>query len=124
MGCMRLRPTRSFVVEPPLPDRLRPLLDLATNLFWTWNTDARAVFARIDPHRWEACGHNPVQLLQETTVQEFSRLEQDDTFCSHMDSARAALAAYLEESPALSIAGLRDAEVVAYFSLEFALTES
>ena len=51
-------------VEPILPAPLEPLRTIANNLYWTWNTDARALFERIDRERWEASGHNPIKLLQ------------------------------------------------------------
>ena len=49
MIAMRLRASHTLVVEPVLPGPLEPLLAIANNLYWTWNTDARALFERIDP---------------------------------------------------------------------------
>jgi hypothetical protein len=36
-----------FHVLPSLPTELAPLLDLARNLWWTWNPEARALFERL-----------------------------------------------------------------------------
>jgi glycogen phosphorylase len=50
-----------------VPRRLERLPELAHNLFWTWQVEARELFKRLDPELWEATHHNPVRLLRETT---------------------------------------------------------
>jgi len=52
-----------YQVLPYIPPPLEPLLKLAKNLWWSWNQEARAVFARIDPVVYERVGHNPMALL-------------------------------------------------------------
>src|SRR5216684_2230543 len=42
------RPIRTFTVLPHLPERLQALQKLAYNLWWCWNHEAVALFARID----------------------------------------------------------------------------
>ena len=37
---------------------------LATNLWWSWSTDARQVFRRIDEPLWHLTKHNPLELLR------------------------------------------------------------
>ena len=39
---------------PPLPDRLSRLAELAIDLWWSWNNDARAVFRTLDYQLWRA----------------------------------------------------------------------
>ena len=51
-----------------LPTSLRPLAALAYNLAWSWMPGGAEVFAAIDQHRWDRCGHNPVRLLSEAPV--------------------------------------------------------
>ena len=51
-----------------LPTSLRPLAALAYNLAWSWMPGGAGVFAAIDQHRWDRCGHNPVRLLSEAPV--------------------------------------------------------
>ena len=50
---------------PPLPEALSELPDLAMNLAWSWNRDARRLFELIDPTLWSLGLHDPVQLLQD-----------------------------------------------------------
>ncbi len=121
---MRLRASRAFVVEPVLPEALRGLEPLAANLYWTWNTDAAALFARIDPALWESTRHNPVAMLQRTATTAWETLAADEGFVAHLDRVTAAFEAYLARDPLLVVEGASEPAPIAYFSLEFALTES
>lgn len=121
---MRLRATRTLFVEPAIPTPLAALKKLAANLYWTWNTDAAALFERIDRDRWEETGHNPVALLQAVAPETFHRLAEDDGFIAHMERVSSAFDAYLGRAPQLELPGVSASSPVAYFSLEFALTES
>ncbi|HMO96407.1 MAG TPA: DUF3417 domain-containing protein, partial [Tepidiformaceae bacterium] len=75
---MRLRATKPLLVEPALPARLENLRNLSRNLYWTWNTDAAALFERIDRDAWQESGHNPVVLLQRTPRETWDQLASDD----------------------------------------------
>ena len=112
------------MVEPALPKPLSALATIAENLFWTWNTDARALFERIDPAAWEASEHNPVRVLQETPAARLEELARDDSFLEHLARVSEALDSYLSRPPAVTVPGTSKEDVIAYFSLEFALTES
>ena len=121
---MRLRASRTLIVEPPLPEPLAPLRDLVANLYWTWNTDAASLFERLDRELWQETGHNPVALLQRIPAATLSRFAVDDGYLSHLQRVLSAFHAYLSRPPLCVIDGLSATEPVAYFSLEFALTES
>jgi starch phosphorylase len=47
-----------------LPDRIKRLDELAYDLWWSWNTDARRVFRSLDYPLWRLTAHNPVRMLQ------------------------------------------------------------
>ena len=81
---MRLRASRTLIVEPPLPEPLAPLRDLVANLYWTWNTDAASLFERLDRELWQETGHNPVALLQQIPAATLSRFAVDDGYLSHL----------------------------------------
>jgi starch phosphorylase len=122
---MQLRTARTFTVQPNLPPELEPLRALAANLFWTWNTDTASLFERLSPERWRATGHNPVRMLYLTPYEELARLAHDEGFLGHLHRASDALARYLSRPPQVLIPGTdSDRAVIAYFSFEFALTES
>jgi starch phosphorylase len=121
---MRLRATHTVVLEPVLPQELSPLRDLAYNLFWTWHTDAVGLFERIDREAWHELGHNPVRLLQVVPPQTWARLVVDEGFRAHLKRVRQAFADYMDRPGLVTVEGTSERDVVAYFSLEFALTES
>jgi glycogen phosphorylase len=121
---MPVRATRTFHVEPALPPALEPLRSIALNLWWTWNTDATELFRHIDSARWEETGHNPVRLLQTLPSSELERLAGDDDFLGRLETVRDAFETYMSRPPQITVEGTNGEEVIAYFSLEFALTES
>jgi len=121
---MPVRATRIFHVEPALPAPLEPLRDIVMNLWWTWNTDAVELFSRIDDARWESTSHNPVRLLQTLPREDLERLANDQEFLAHLSRVSDAFRSYMARPPITTIEGTDERAVIAYFSLEFALTES
>lgn len=121
---MRLTARRTLAVEPSLPPALEPLKRLARNLYWTWNTDAAALFERLDPILWAETAHNPVRMLQRVAPERLGELAEDPGFTGHLGQVMNALDTYLSRAPQVEIGASATDEVVAYFSLEFAFAES
>ncbi|MEO6396983.1 MAG: alpha-glucan family phosphorylase, partial [Tepidiformaceae bacterium] len=121
---MRLRASRTMHVEIVLPESLKALRRLAYNLYWTWNTDAAALFQRIDPESWEKTGHNPVRVLQLASSAALEDLASDPGFRLHLERVDTAFGEYMGRARATDFAGENASDTIAYFSLEFALTES
>ncbi len=48
---------------PHLPDRIGGLSDLAYNLWWSWQPDARNLFRDLGLYSWRESGHNPIRML-------------------------------------------------------------
>ncbi|MBD3161370.1 MAG: alpha-glucan family phosphorylase [Candidatus Eisenbacteria bacterium] len=116
---------RAFRVVPNLPERLRPLEDLARNLWWTWNPETAHLFRRLDPDLWEASHHNPVELLGSLTQERLDRLAGDEAVLSSMRRAVDELDEYIERTSWYANSfEAGDEMVVAYFSAEFGLHES
>jgi len=111
-------------VEPKLPERLLPLHELAYNLWWSWNPPAINLFRRIDDELWESSGHNPVQMLGSLTPDALAALAEDHSFLEHMDQVDEEFREYMT-APTWADArcGTIDSPVIAYFSMEFGLTE-
>ncbi len=119
-----MRQLHTFTVTPSLPERLAPLLEIAHNLWWTWNPEAVELFRRLDHDLWIKTGHNPVQLLGSVDQDRLRQLEGDDVFLSHMDRVNEALTRYLQ-MPTWAVRAypeLADARL-AYFSMEFGLAQ-
>jgi len=119
------RQIRTFTVLPQLPERLKALNDLAYNLWWCWNTDAVALFRRIDVERFEALDQSPIKLLNEIPQKRLLDLAADDGFLAHMDRVAGALAEYMGAKTWFQETYPDGKDVkIAYFSAEFGIHES
>jgi len=114
----------TYNVEPRLPERLAPLLEIAYNLWWTWSHDAIMLFRRIDRELWETTYHNPVLMLGRISQQKLEELAEDDGYCSHLTRVHQALKNYQEKNTWYKEKHGHSDVVIAYFSMEFGLTES
>lgn len=101
---------------------LDELRDIALDLTWTWEPRARALFEVLDPELWDQCRHNPVAMVARLDADAIDRALQRPEARDALDAARGALARYRNRQPAPLEAGAP--LVVAYFSLEFGLTEA
>ena len=109
---------KKIIVESNVPDTLIPLRELSRNLWWVWNDEARTLFNEVDPEIWEECQHNPVVLLEETSLERFDELKSDESFILRMKSVESRLKKYLREREKLR------GPKIAYFSMEFGLHSS
>jgi len=119
-----MKTVRTFVVIPALPERLAPLLEIANNLWWTWNPAAVELFHRMDPDLWEGVDHNPLSLLGQLSRPKLEALARDDSFTSHMDTMRRKLEEYLSAPTWYDKTyGDDDGQHIAYFSAEYGFHE-
>src|SRR3954453_14696884 len=61
-----------------LPEPLAIFARIAHNYRWSWADQGAALFAAIDPHRWDLCGRNPVRLLQEAPAESLAAAAADE----------------------------------------------
>ena len=119
-----MRPLRTFTIEPSLPEKLSPLLEIAYNLRWCWQGDAQQLFRRLDPDGWERHYHNPVGMLGDIAQERLAAMAADEGFISHMNRSYQDLQAYLDEPGWWHKAYGGDGKpLVAYFSAEFGISE-
>ena len=109
---------KKLIVESNVPEELKPLRDLSRNLWWVWSDEVRALFSEIDPLLWEACEHNPIVLLEQTSLERFDELKLDQSFILRMNAAEQLLGNYLNDRKKLL------GPKIAYFSMEFGLHSS
>ncbi len=76
---------REFHVVPQLPGTLTPLLELANDLWWSWNADAQELFRRIAPGKFDELRGNPIRLLGATPPDRLRAIAEDADFREHMD---------------------------------------
>ncbi|MEX2542547.1 MAG: alpha-glucan family phosphorylase [Trueperaceae bacterium] len=111
-----------LTVLPDIPEQIARLEELAANLKWSWKPLARALFRRLDPDLWEACGHNPVVLLQRVAQERLDAAAADGEFVRSYQQALAAMAE--ERRPAWFEGKHGDADLYAYFCAEYGWHES
>ncbi len=115
---------RCFFVQPNLPAGLAELGELAYNLHWSWDQDSLAVFRRLDQDLWEETHHNPARLLGLIRQDRFAELARDDAFVAEVRQAARNLREYLAASTWFGRThGATESPKIAYFSMEFGLTE-
>ncbi len=115
---------RRFHVLPALPEALKPLRDLAFNLWWTWEPDAAELFRQMDMDLWEQVNHNPVLLLARIKQERLERIARDPAYLAYMERVLDSYAQYMELPTwyALNYEN-REPGPFAYFSAEFGLHE-
>lgn len=55
---------KELTVKSRLPEQLKCLDELAHNMWWAWNYEARDLWRSLDEDLYEEVGHNPVMLLE------------------------------------------------------------
>ncbi len=119
-----MKAIEKFVIMPNLPERLKPLLEIAYNLWWTWNPEAIALFQRLDRDLWEKTDGNPVKMIGLVSQATLQRLLADDGFLSHMDRVTEDLRKYMAYTTWYDkVHGSGLGNQIAYFSLEFGIHE-
>ena len=116
---------QQFTVTPNLPEPLQPLLQIANNIWWSWNIEAISLLRRVDPNLWDDHHGNPIAVLGTLSASRVAELEKDRAFLAHLDRVMGDLNRYLSltswfqgEHP--SCTDMR----IGYFSMEFGLHES
>ena len=115
-------------VFPIMPARISRLYELAYNLWWSWHPEARALYEKLDPDRWEEAGHNPVRFLSEVRPALLEQAANDAVYLAQYDGVLRDFDHYMhpgidETWFARTYPELTD-QVIAYFSAEFGLHEA
>ncbi|MHB1312020.1 MAG: alpha-glucan family phosphorylase [Gemmatimonadaceae bacterium] len=111
---------------PELPPRISGLVDVANNVSWSWNREARALFRLVDPQLWIRYRHDPLKMLRKASDARIAQCAADPVFLAlydgvmrwHAAERSSDLTWFAREFPAL-----RD-KPIAYFCAEFALHHS
>ena len=113
-----------YTVVPRFPERLKPLEEMAKNLWFCWNLEVIDLFRSIDPGLWEETGHNPLAMVSSLANDRIKELLEDDGFLLEMDRITAEFRRYMGEKKTYGF-GL-EAPIdftIAYFSAEYGLTD-
>ena len=116
--------SEAFTVE--LPTALEGLRELAYNLRWSWHAPTAALFEQLDPALWRATQRNPVRFLAEIEPVRLLAAARSQPYLEAVANEVTGLRNYLGDQQTWfrqRNAGVRGLKV-AYFSAEFAITES
>ena len=103
-------------VNANLPKNLHKLQEIAYNLWWVWNSEAKNIFRYIDNDAWHKAQSNPIVLLNIISYERMVELSKDKKFMKQLDAIYADFRAYMDEP--------KDANKpsVAYYSMEYGLS--
>lgn len=106
-----------LAVKTRLPKTLERLDEIAHNLWWVWNVDAKSLFRSIDPEMWDEVKHNPISMLENAKFDRLNELEADVRFMADLDKVYDEFKSYMSVKPNKKVPS------VAYFSMEYGLTD-
>ena len=116
----------AFAYQEPFADMegVEHLQELALDLFWSWNHSADELWGQIDAELWSLT-HNPWVVLQTVSRKKLAQLCADSAFCQCIEDLIERRRLQFE-GPAWFQQAHPDAQLgaVAYFSLEFMLSEA
>ncbi len=121
-----VQPVARVTVAPKLPPQLSRLHELTYNLRWAWDHEAISLFRRLDPELWEETGHNPEWMLGRLSQERLSSLVGDSSFMAHYARVCHSVDEYMRADESWFSARFSHDErppTIAYFSMEFGLTE-
>ena len=106
---------RDITVKSELPSKLKPLEELAKNLWWVWNSEAKALFRDLNPDLWRSTGENPVMVLQQLSSERLDEVIADKDMMGRLKHVYGMFKDYMAK-PMRS-----DIPSVSYFSMEYGL---
>jgi starch phosphorylase len=104
-------------VKSRLPEQLKCLDELAHNMWWAWNYEARNMFKSLDEKLYEEVGHNPVLLLERLSYDRKEEIVKDKAMMKTVNEVYKLFRQYMDEKPNA------DRPSVAYFSMEYGLNQ-
>ena len=106
-----------MTIKSRLPEQLECLNELAHNMWWAWNYEARNLFKSLDDKLYEEVGHNPVMLLERLSYDRKEAIVKDKAVMKKVNEVYAAFRKYMSVKPD------KKRPSVAYFSMEYGLNQ-
>jgi starch phosphorylase len=107
-----------------LPQPLEGLVELALDLRWTWHRGADPIWRALDEELWEATG-NPWVILEDAPQRVLESLARDEDFIQILRAQHTGRLSYLQDTTWFETAhAAGELKRVAYFSMEFGLSEA
>ena len=111
----------TYTVKPKLPPSLKPLEELARNLWLSWNYDAVQLFIRLDYDSWLRSQQSPMRTLGMVSQKQLEKTAKDDSYLAAM---RDVYDRFLRYKKGETWYRGSKKDVVAYFSMEYGMDTS
>lgn len=108
---------KEMSVKSSLPEELKCLDEIAHNLWWIWNYEARDMFRALDPVLYTEVKHNPVLLLERLSYERKEEIVKDAAIMATIKSVYKNFKEYMAVEPD------KKRPSVAYFCMEFGMTQ-
>lgn len=108
---------KGLTIKSRLPQELKCLDELAHNMWWAWNYEARNMFESLDEKLYEEVGHNPVLLLERLKYERKEAIVKDRAIMKKINDVYKKFRAYMDVKPNAKRPS------VAYFSMEYGLNQ-
>lgn len=104
-------------VKSRLPEQLKCLDELAHNMWWAWNYEARDMWQSLDADLYEEVNHNPVLLLDRLSYDRKEAIVKDHAIMKKVKDVYDAFRKYMSVKPN------KKRPSVAYFCMEFGINQ-
>ena len=104
-------------VKSSLPKELASLDELAHNMWWAWNYEARNMWKSLDKDLYEEVCHNPVLLLERLSYERKQAIVKDKVIMKKVKDVYKKFRDYMDEKPDTKRPS------VAYFSMEYGINQ-
>ena len=108
---------KDVTIKSTLPKELKCLDELAHNMWWAWNYEARELWKSLDKDLYEEVGHNPVMLLDRLSYERKEAIVNDKTIMERVKSVYKLFRDYMDVEPDATRPS------VAYFCMEYGINQ-
>ena len=106
---------KDLTVKSSLPEELKCLDEIAHNMWWVWNYEARDLFRDLDPELYHEVKHNPVMLLERLSFARKEQIVKDKALMKRIKSVYTLFRKYIDVEPD------KKRPSVAYFCMEYGI---
>ena len=107
---------KEISVRSSIPEALKPLDEIAHNMWWSWNSEVSHLFQDIDKDLWKKVGQNPVLFLARMNYAKLEEIAEDEAIVKKVKSIYADFRSYMDVKPDTKRPS------VAYLCMEYGLS--
>ena len=108
---------KEVTIKSTLPAELKCLDELAHNMWWAWNYEARDMWKSLDSALYEEVGHNPVMLLDRLSYERKEAIVKDKAIMERVKAVYKKFREYMDVEPDATRPS------VAYFCMEYGINQ-